>query len=372
MTSEELKACPFCGGEPFHERADYSSCYIICNDCSARGPVSCDETEADAEASENDTADPGEMAAKRLWNTRASEQPAIVAGMVPWHGGDSAPGDWNGGRVLLASGEVLHPYQTDDEFDWERSYSETGCIEPGNIIAYTPRARPSAAKDEQPAIVEGERVTLEECPPGLFLSESGHLGFKSEYRMHNGEEMTRWPDAYVVASGEVFWGGAKSHDERAALFVRPIDDTDLILALSRPPSPQTGLIEALAAEREACARDAEEVANTANVLANDNFNSDYNQAVRDGANLAAATIRARTALLATTSPDQGEDTLRLSRLAQFMGEQEERDAAVEWLRKVGDSKKHGTDWRSYYEIADAIELGTHRAATDQGEESGGR
>lgn len=67
-----LAPCPFCGGsEIFVERVDYSSCYVICNDCSARGPVSCDENDADAEASENDFVDPGELPARRLWNQRA-------------------------------------------------------------------------------------------------------------------------------------------------------------------------------------------------------------------------------------------------------------------------------------------------------------
>ena len=50
----------------------------------------------------------------------------------------------------------------------------------------------------------------------------------------------------------------------------------------------------------------------------------------------------------------------IMRLANFMGEQEEREAVVDWLRSVGDRKPHGTDWRTYYEIADAIELGQHR------------
>ena len=73
MTSEveHLEVCPFCGcAEPFVERADYSSCYVICNDCGARGPSSCDENEDDANASENDEVDPGELPARRLWNRR--------------------------------------------------------------------------------------------------------------------------------------------------------------------------------------------------------------------------------------------------------------------------------------------------------------
>jgi len=67
-----------------------------------------------------------------------------------------------------------------------------------------------------------------------------------------------------------------------------------------------------------------------------------------------------------------EDAVRVMRLATFMGEQEEREAVVGWLRGIGDRKPHGTDWRTYYEVADAIELGQHRdsaaiAQTEVGE-----
>ena len=50
------------------------------------------------------------------------------------------------------------------------------------------------------------------------------------------------------------------------------------------------------------------------------------------------------------------------KIARFMGEQEEREAVVNWLRKTGDSKPHGTDWRTYYAAADAIEVEAHRRA----------
>ena len=65
------KLCPFCkSADNFVERADFSSCYVTCNDCGARGPVSCDEDDADARATESGKCDPGERAAVRLWNTR--------------------------------------------------------------------------------------------------------------------------------------------------------------------------------------------------------------------------------------------------------------------------------------------------------------
>lgn len=52
-------------------------------------------------------------------------------------------------------------------------------------------------------------------------------------------------------------------------------------------------------------------------------------------------------------------------IARFMGEQEEREAVVDWLRKTGDRKPHGTDWRTYYDIADAIEHERHRRGTSE-------
>lgn len=62
--------------------------------------------------------------------------------------------------------------------------------------------------------------TLNDCPPGLFIM-GNCLGFKSEYRNDSGS-----PDAYVVASGEFFWGGAKTREERDALMVTPVELTD--------------------------------------------------------------------------------------------------------------------------------------------------
>jgi hypothetical protein len=60
----ELLPCPFCeGDDAFVERADYSSCFVQCNDCSAQGPTKCQESD------DEDT--PGEHAAIVAWNRRA-------------------------------------------------------------------------------------------------------------------------------------------------------------------------------------------------------------------------------------------------------------------------------------------------------------
>lgn len=57
-------------------------------------------------------------------------------------------------------------------------------------------------------------TTLAACPPGLFVFD-GHYGFKTEYSDENG------PEAYCEPSGEYFWGGAKSKEQRAKLVVTP-------------------------------------------------------------------------------------------------------------------------------------------------------
>lgn len=82
---------------------------------------------------------------------------------------------------------------------------------------------------------------LENCPPGLFLFEGAGgrcLGFKSEYRTEKHDETGQiigtQTDAYVVASGEYFWGGV-SGDWRARerLLVEPIDDEAVLAAMDR-------------------------------------------------------------------------------------------------------------------------------------------
>lgn len=78
-------------------------------------------------------------------------------------------------------------------------------------------------------------VTLNECPPGLFLFHGAGgpcLGFKSEYRTvkedrRTGQVVGAQVDAYVVASGEYFWGDTDNWQTREELPVAPIDDDQL-------------------------------------------------------------------------------------------------------------------------------------------------
>lgn len=68
-------------------------------------------------------------------------EPAIPATMKPWHGGDGAPEDWDGGEVLWSNGVTCWP--SCDQVSW-RSTVNGGLV---TIIAYTPKpptAQPSA------------------------------------------------------------------------------------------------------------------------------------------------------------------------------------------------------------------------------------
>lgn len=58
-------------------------------------------------------------------------------------------------------------------------------------------------------------IELRDAPTGLFLFQ-GILGFKSEYHTNC------LTDAYVVESGEYFWGGTSKGTDREALLVTPV------------------------------------------------------------------------------------------------------------------------------------------------------
>jgi len=74
-------------------------------------------------------------------------------------------------------------------------------------------------------MAETPKVPLDDCPTGLFWFE-GTLGFKSEYattKQESGIVVGLQCDAYVVSSGEYFWGGVSDWRERAKLMVTPLD-----------------------------------------------------------------------------------------------------------------------------------------------------
>lgn len=66
-------------------------------------------------------------------------------------------------------------------------------------------------------VPHGHQCTLAECPPGpFFFGPELTVGFKTEYGSDDGS-----PDAYCMESGEFFWAGAKSREERGRLIVQP-------------------------------------------------------------------------------------------------------------------------------------------------------
>lgn len=66
-------------------------------------------------------------------------------------------------------------------------------------------------------------VKLGECPSGLFVFEGRCLGFKSKYKTENQScPGVFQSDAYVVASGEYFWGGASDSVARENLMALPL------------------------------------------------------------------------------------------------------------------------------------------------------
>lgn len=80
------------------------------------------------------------------------------------------------------------------------------------IAAWNRRVPAAPATAVEPI---GEPCRLDACPAGLFLHH-GSLGFRSEY-WTSGK-----PDAYVVESGEYYWGGTSNANDRSALIVQPL------------------------------------------------------------------------------------------------------------------------------------------------------
>ena len=62
-----------------------------------------------------------------------------------------------------------------------------------------------------------EAVRLRDLRPGLFVDESGFVGFKTEYHRDDPVLM----EVFCVDTGEVYWGLANTVKQRAALWARP-------------------------------------------------------------------------------------------------------------------------------------------------------
>ena len=73
--------------------------------------------------------------------------------------------------------------------------------------------------NEKRLIPCGEKVTLDELPCGtLFAFGDDCIAVKSEYRCNNG-----LIEAFIIDSGEQFWGGVHTAEEQNALMVQPLE-----------------------------------------------------------------------------------------------------------------------------------------------------
>lgn len=72
----------------------------------------------------------------------------------------------------------------------------------------------------------GEKVTLDELLPGtIFAFGDDCIAVKSEYRCKNG-----LIEAFIIDSGEQFWGGAKTVKEQIELMVQPLEIVEVVHA----------------------------------------------------------------------------------------------------------------------------------------------
>ena len=73
--------------------------------------------------------------------------------------------------------------------------------------------------NEKRLIPCGEKVTLDELLPGtIFAYGDDCIAVKREYRCENG-----LIEAFIVNSGEQFWGGVDTVKEQIALMVQPLE-----------------------------------------------------------------------------------------------------------------------------------------------------
>ena len=81
---------------------------------------------------------------------RPVEAPSIPSGMKPWHGGDAAPADWDGGPVLFRNGTVQSGALSSWSHPWDAGVAGesavAGSTNPFDITAYTPRPVEEAAQ----------------------------------------------------------------------------------------------------------------------------------------------------------------------------------------------------------------------------------
>lgn len=196
---EELANCPFCGGRGEVYGPDPRlRIYVRCRECGARATI--------ALASHGGTV----SEAIAAWNRRPSPSAVEAAEVVDdaWLKAFLLRQDW-----IYPNSAIKADPSTDDVIALLRAFAE----------ALPPPASPSAP--------QGVEVTLAKCPVGLFIHKSGGLCLKTEYGNNEGRI-----DAYIVSSGEFFWGDApQTIASQRAQLVTPVDGDALLSAIQTSP-----------------------------------------------------------------------------------------------------------------------------------------
>lgn len=76
-------------------------------------------------------------------------------------------------------------------------------------------------------------MRLIDAPIGLFLYD-GQLVLKTEYSTVRSDTEAATPDCYIIDSGEYFWGGTKTAEERNSLEVTPMESSSIVIIPDRP------------------------------------------------------------------------------------------------------------------------------------------
>lgn len=153
-------------------------------------------------------------------------------------------------------------------------------------------------------------VRLADCPPGLFKF-GDNFGFMTEYSTKIQSTGQYQRDAYVVASGEYFWGGASTSEGRSNLLVLPIE-VDSLTAL-RSPAPVVETFTATVGVR----RKEQKISGINELLRLINGGAVFGQITRDEA---APVVDRQTMALAQAATDlvtatDGKEELRPQRQA---------------------------------------------------------
>lgn len=151
----------------------------------------------------------------------------IPTGMKAWHGGDSAPDDWDGGAILFRDGtlETLHS----KGWDWTHVLTDPPSVRAVEIIAYAPSGVGCMGETQQ-------------APARRWFP---HLCFAGE-PMHEGQFREPWPmqeerEAIAQAILDGWYEGNEEWDKprNEMLRVRAYWAADAVIARLATPTSET-------------------------------------------------------------------------------------------------------------------------------------